>query len=452
MEDENTKMSKDKFTLVNHASVLIESGESSILSDPWYFGSAFNNGWALLFENDENQILDILSRTKFIWISHEHPDHFSVPFFFKYKNYMIDNDIKILFQKTKDGRVKSFLSKQGLEVIDLENGKELVLDDYFKVRCVKSGFYDSALIIQTAENRILNLNDCPLREDKELTEWSKKLGQFDILFSQFSYAAWKGGKDNVEWRKSAADEKIKILKDQANAFGAKIIVPFASFVKFCSKYNEYLNDSHNTPPKVIENFRPEGLEVSFPMVMQTYTVDELYKNKDGLEFWEQKFDAPNLHIEDNLESVKFSQLFINNNTYQERVLKNNNAFLMKILKFIGILDAFKSVNIKLYDIGTIVKFEFFQELQELDKDSEYDIEMHSNSLNFIFKNPFGFDTLTVNGCFEENNKGAFFKMTKNFAVENLNNLGVPIGFSAIFNFRFIEFFFTMLARVRNNIT
>ena len=26
--------------------------------------------------------------------------------------------------------------------------------------------------------------------------------------------------------------------------------------------------------------------------------------------------------------------------------------------------------------------------------------MHSESLSFIFKNEFGFDTLTVNGCFE----------------------------------------------------
>ena len=61
--------------------------------------------------------------------------------------------------------------------------------------------------------------------------------------------------------------------------------------------------------------------------------EQLYKNKDGLEFWDQKFDAPNLHIEDDLESVEYSDLLNNNKIYQERILKNNNTFLIKILKF-----------------------------------------------------------------------------------------------------------------------
>ena len=59
MEKESITKLNDKFTLVNHASVLIESGASSILSDPWYFGSAFNNGWLLLFVNNEDDIKDL---------------------------------------------------------------------------------------------------------------------------------------------------------------------------------------------------------------------------------------------------------------------------------------------------------------------------------------------------------------------------------------------------------
>ena len=77
--------------------------------------------------------------------------------------------------------------------------------------------------------------------------------------------------------------------------------------------------------------------------------------------------------------------------------------------------------------------------------------MHSNSLAFIFKNSFGFDTLTVNGCFEEKEKGAFVKLTKNFAVENLNNLGVPIGFKALLSPQLFGFFFTMIRRVNTKL-
>ena len=43
-------------SLVNHASVLVEKGDISILSDPWYFGSAFHEGWSLIHENKESEI------------------------------------------------------------------------------------------------------------------------------------------------------------------------------------------------------------------------------------------------------------------------------------------------------------------------------------------------------------------------------------------------------------
>lgn len=451
MEKESITKLNDKFTLVNHASVLIESGPSSILSDPWYFGSAFNNGWQLLFENNEDDIKDILKRTKYIWISHEHPDHFSVPFFLKYKEFLLERNIQILFQETKDGRVRDFLNKQGFSVIELQNEKKYDLDENIQIRCIKSGFYDSALFIETKNNKILNLNDCPLREKKDLEKISKKLGDIDVLLSQFSYAAWKGGKANINWRKAAAEEKIRILKAQKEAFNAKLVVPFASFVKFCSKYNKYLNDNHNTPPQVIDSLKIDEINIAFPAVMKTYDIDELSNNKDGLDFWAKKFNTPINEVEDKLMSINILDLTANAKVYQKRVLKNNNSFLMWLIKNLGFLNVFQPVTIKLYDLDKTVKFEFFSDLQEIYQTENYDIEMHSNSLNFIFKNPFGFDTLTVNGCFEEKNKGAFLKMTKNFAIENLNNLGVSFGISAIFNYRFFPFFYRMMGRVKANL-
>ena len=52
------------------------------------------------------------------------------------------------------------------------------------------------------------------------------------------------------------------------------------------------------------------------------------------------------------------------------------------------------------------------------------IQMRSESLAFIFKNTFGFDTLTVNGCFEEISAGGFAQATKTMAIENFNNNGI----------------------------
>ncbi|NWJ20499.1 hypothetical protein HX860_05470 [Marine Group I thaumarchaeote] len=35
-------------TFVNHASVIFSYKEISLITDPWLFGSAFNNGWELI--------------------------------------------------------------------------------------------------------------------------------------------------------------------------------------------------------------------------------------------------------------------------------------------------------------------------------------------------------------------------------------------------------------------
>ena len=68
---------------------MCETNDFIFLCDPWLEGTAFNNGWTLLDNSTSNdQILDELrqsSKNIFIWYSHEHSDHFAVPFLKKLK-------------------------------------------------------------------------------------------------------------------------------------------------------------------------------------------------------------------------------------------------------------------------------------------------------------------------------------------------------------------------------
>ena len=75
---------------INHASVLISSGNTKLLTDPWYYGDAFHKGWNLIVEQSKKEINDILNEVTHIWISHEHPDHFSVKFFLDFKNQILE--------------------------------------------------------------------------------------------------------------------------------------------------------------------------------------------------------------------------------------------------------------------------------------------------------------------------------------------------------------------------
>ena len=77
--------------------------------------------------------------------------------------------------------------------------------------------------------------------------------------------------------------------------------------------------------------------------------------------------------------------------------------------------------------------------------------MSSESLKFILSFPFGFDTLTVNGCFEEENDDGFIKATKSLAIENLNNMGIRFSPSILYNLTVILMFLNQLKKVSNKL-
>ena len=121
-------MAKNFVQFINHASILISNSNKSILTDPWYSGSVFDNGWNLLYENSKEKIEQLLKKVNFIWFSHEHPDHFSIKFLNDFEKILKEKNIKFIFQKTKDYRVVSFLKLKKFNFIELDNNKLFHID------------------------------------------------------------------------------------------------------------------------------------------------------------------------------------------------------------------------------------------------------------------------------------------------------------------------------------
>ncbi|MDA8890117.1 MBL fold metallo-hydrolase [Gammaproteobacteria bacterium] len=436
---------------INHASVLISNEEVSLLSDPWYQGDAFHKGWNLIHELSDDEINGLLNRVTHIWISHEHPDHFSVSFFIKFKELILSNDIKILFQKTNDKRVESFLLANKFNLITLEPNKWIKIANDYKVLNFKDGFYDSGLAINTCNMSFLNLNDCEIKTNKRCNEVYKIVGACDVLISQFSYAAWKGGKENVLWRMKAAEEKLNTLEMQVKKFNPKYLIPFASFVNFSNEKNFYLNDSSNTPREVINKFKSnDELDI---IVMKPFDILNFqFKNKNNndasIDFWDKKYS--NLSPKNKFEIKEMTELNEIFDNYKKRIFKNNSKFFIRIVRLISPIRAFQPLNIYLDDIKTNVHFDIFSEKLEATNKAP-DVEMSSESLYFVMQNTFGFDTLTVNGCFEEKKENGFAKMTKSLAIENLNNIGIKFDFYMIFNFKLLVLFLHRLKTVSKKI-
>ena len=441
-------MKSPTIEFVNHASVIISYEDVSILSDPWFNGTAFHDGWRLMYELQDNEITDILKKITHVYISHEHPDHFRPAFLANknIKNILIDKKVEFLFQNTADKRVVSFLKKNGYTVGELNENEKINLSDDVQVQIIKYDFYDSALIIKTPGLKILNLNDCPMREENEINKFRKKHGNFDIVLSQYSYAAWKGGANNKIYRENAAKEKLECLERQATILNCKTLIPFANFVYFSNELNSYMNDSINTPEKVINKFLNKKFDTVILAPKEIQEMNNLKQNQASLDFWKYTINDISLKPKDRYEkSVSFEDLKTECEAYNRRILKKNSKFLIFFLHKIKIMHFFQTINIKLYDHNKSYNYSIFKDLVV----SEYldpDVSMHSQSLAFIFKNEFGFDTLTVNGCFESNKKN-FSKFVKTFGIGTLNAAGLSFSLGLLAEPLIIFSFFTRLKNV-----
>ncbi len=433
--------------LINHASVKFEFDHVKILTDPWYEGSVFHKGWKLIHKQTEEEIVNSIIDVSHIYISHEHPDHFSPSFFLnsKIKNILQQNNVKILFQETKDRRVLNFLKKKGYEVIEILNNKFFNINENIKIKIIKFGYIDSSLIIETKDTKILNLNDCPLNKIDEIEKFKKKYGEFDVLLSQFSYAAWKGGKENSNYRKIAAKEKINTLINQYKILKCKYVIPFASFIYFSNKLNNYMNDHINDPKKLYEEIKNEA-KVIIMSPNEKQDLLNLKQNLNSINFWHEKYQKiNNFPLDEFTNTINFNVLDDEYQKYKKKIYNLNSKLMIFMASKIKFLKFFQPINIFLIDHKKNYEFSLINGLKIIDEEKT-DIKMHSESLHFIFKNDFGFDTLTVNGCFESTKDG-FIKSTKSFALGSLNSMGLKLNLKLLINVKLIFFFFNLLKKV-----
>jgi len=415
-----------RIQFINHASVKIITPQACITTDPWYSGPAFNNGWDLIRADAE--MTATASDATHVWLSHEHPDHFSIAFFKATPN----RALRVLFQKTADGRVAGFLRSQGFPVDEIPQGVNHEFAPGETISVTRAGFYDSWCVVRAGGKVILDLNDCEVNTEQDLLALKKEVGRVDVLLTQFSYAAWKGGRANKALREVAARDKLATVNRQIEILQPKFVIPFASFVYFSHVENSYLNDSINDIQAVLDAI---GQQDCKPVIMKPrdiWTVGEAWNNREAIAYWREAYvSIANLPLRQPASPVLLADLIAHGRVYQERVFSKNSKWLIYLASLVPGAGAFQPLAIRLTDLGNTVRFSFFEELRET-PDVKPDVEMSSESLDFIFRNDFGYDTLTVNGRFEAST-GGFARMTKNFAVGSLNALGLGLKPSLIVN-------------------
>ena len=418
-------LSSPIITFVNHASVIFSYEKINLITDPWLFGSAFNDSWDLISES-KMQPKDF-KNISHIWFSHEHPDHFS-PHVLSLIPEEIRKKITVLFQDTLDHRVAQKCKQLGFTVIEMKHNEFYQLDDKFQVKCRPYLLYDSLLYLQIGDKKILNLNDCGVDSVRQAKYIHKITGDVDLLLTQFSYAAHIGDPKDVELRKTAAKQKLDRIKIQAKIFNSKYIIPFASFVWFSHEDNFYMNDQVNKIRNV-EEFISKNTE-SIPIILypgKKWDFGKEKENNSSIELYEN--DLLKKHQpHKNSPRISLIELQSISSNYIKNIRKNNNWTLIKLAHYFCFL---KTAKIFLKDLELSITFDLIHGINEsnfLKKDA--DIIMDSDSLSFAFKFDYGADTLLANARFRKSD-GRTMLFFRQFMIGTLNNNGRTFPFGII---------------------
>lgn len=404
---------------INHACFLVSRGRTVLACDPWISGPAFDNGWRLIVEEDHPALQTITH----IWYSHEHPDHFSIPFLRGIPEAR-RGEIEVLYQRTADGRVAAFCRKLGFRVRELDDGERVALGDQIHLTIGKIPFYDSWAFVETPEFTLLNSNDCILERPERVKSIARRVRACDILFTQFSYANWQDRRANGAARRALAANKLERIRLQCETFGAKYVVPFASFVHFSHAENAYMNADINSPEDAVR-FMAHACRALPVLLEPNEEWDGITpkRNTKALNYWRACYAAALSRPPDQPgASIPAADLVARADAMIARVEANANMRLIRLLHRVGVL---KRVNFLLTDLDEAVAFDWLHGLQHLARAPSRAIELHSSSLAFVFDQDFGIDTLNVNARFETDLAGKK-RMIRLFSVLALKNTGRQI--------------------------
>lgn len=406
-----------KINFVNHASILIENKNVNLILDPWIEGDAFYNGWMLLSKS-KFQIKDFENVTH-IWFSHEHPDHFS-PFVLNKIPKEIKAKITVLYHHTIDKKVIQYCEKIGFKnVIELKDDEKFELEDGFTILNNEYADGDSWCYIEVDNFTILNVNDCIIRSEEEALIVKEKIGEVDLLMTQFGYAHKIGNVEDDNLRIQSMNSKLERITNQSKIFNPKYILPFASFVFFCHEENKYMNLKEFRLNNVINHIL--NIANKNPILMYPGDIwdpkSNFYNcNEIVLKKYEQDF----LRLEkfEFLKSKKIEESEIINNSIEfGKLLVAKNKTAKRLINKIGTV-------FYISDYDASYRFLGSKGLKKIKLEKEFaDIIISSDMLLYIFKNLWGAGTCQINARYLTTSKGDVYKFHLLMRITALNNEG-----------------------------
>ena len=231
---------------LGQACTLIETGGKRILCDPWITGTCNVNSWYHLNRRIQTR-KDIPTDVDYIYISHEHTDHFHIETLKEF-----DRNIPIFICKFPTDRFYNSIVQEGFKDITvLDSWKKKSLEKNLEITIIKNSelmMEDSAIIIKTNEGTIFCQTDCGMSYESLLRVRKEKP---DLGFFKFGAANWYPIVYNYDKeKKTAICKKRKIHKltgfvNYVKAVQPKYAIPYAGPPIFLDKSLLDVNDPNS---------------------------------------------------------------------------------------------------------------------------------------------------------------------------------------------------------------
>jgi UDP-MurNAc hydroxylase len=182
-----------QITFLGHAGFVVETSGAVVVMDPWLSPrGAFDSAWMQLPRNHHlaplvREKLETPGKERFLYISHEHKDHFDPEFLATVQR----RDFTVVVPRFRRSELQDVFAKYGCKrVIACDDGHEVpIKGGYIKLFVSEEGTNrDSAVLVRGDDQCFLNLNDCKLHD--RMGRIVAEEGPIDVFSAQFSGAIW----------------------------------------------------------------------------------------------------------------------------------------------------------------------------------------------------------------------------------------------------------------------
>ena len=235
---------------IGNATLILEEDNRAILcTDPWlddvraYFGS-----WKTSHIIPDKH-LNMIKDSKYIWISHFHPDHLSL----QSLNKIRAREKVILLSEQYHNRVARDLRKMGFKVLELPSRQWIQISDGIQIAtfCVPDSI-DSGLLVKANNCLVANLNDTDLHPARLFVQKEISKATNSLLLKLAGYGdadminIYKNGVEFIEPLASKKPAPGMLLTAQARKYGFTHAMHFSSFHKYCRTDSQWAN-TYTTP-------------------------------------------------------------------------------------------------------------------------------------------------------------------------------------------------------------